>query len=133
MKLPGWLAGLTIEKEIALIKGHRDEFSGLENEALQSRFQETDDLREAIAAVAVAASRVLGMDMFDVQLRGALGLARGRIVEMQTGEGKTLACTPAVAWYARSGEGVNVLTVNDYLARRDAQWMGVIYRFFGLS
>ena len=71
--------------------------------------------------------------MFDAQLEGALALAHGRIVEMQTGEGKTLAAVPAVAWYARAGGGVHVLTVNDYLARRDAAWMGEAYRWLGLS
>ena len=81
----------------------------------------------------MVAARVLGLEMFDVQLRGALALTRGRIAEMQTGEGKTLACTPAVAWYAREGGGVHVMTVNDYLARRDAQWMGGIYQFLGFS
>src|SRR5437879_4945790 len=71
--------------------------------------------------------------MFDVQLQGALALANGRIAEMQTGEGKTLAAVPAVAWYAKSGDGVHVMTVNDYLARRDAKWMGGIYEFLGVS
>ena len=74
-----------------------------------------------------------GLDMFDVQVRGALALADGRIAEMQTGEGKTLAAVPAVVWYARSGDGVHVLTANDYLARRDADWMRGIYAWFGLS
>jgi preprotein translocase subunit SecA len=133
MKLPSWLAGLTTDKEISLINGHRAEFSQLDDATLRARFRETADLREAIAAVAAAASRVLGLEMFDVQLRGALALARGAIAEMQTGEGKTLAATPAVAWFARSGEGVHVLTVNDYLARRDARWMGAIYESLGLS
>ena len=73
------------------------------------------------------------MEMFDVQLQGALALGRGRVAEMQTGEGKTLACTPAVAWYAREGRGVHVMTVNDYLARRDAQWMGPVYQSLGLT
>ena len=73
-----------------------------------------------MAAAAVAASRVLGQEMFDVQLRGALALARGSIAEMQTGEGKTLAAVPAIAWLARERKGVHVMTVNDYLARRDA-------------
>jgi len=83
--------------------------------------------------VAVTAKRMLGLDLFDVQIRGALALARGRIAEMQTGEGKTVACTPAVAWYAREKRGVHVMTVNDYLARRDAQWMGGIYSLLGFS
>ncbi len=85
------------------------------------------------ALCAVAAERVLGLKMFDVQLEGALALAAGEIAEMQTGEGKTLAAVPAVVWYAREGAGVHVMTVNDYLARRDAQWMGGIYEFLGLS
>src|SRR5215471_1993313 len=71
--------------------------------------------------------------MFDVQLRGVLALTRGSIAEMQTGEGKTLTAVPAVAWYAKQDPGVHVMTVNDYLARRDAQWMGEIYRRLGLS
>jgi len=71
--------------------------------------------------------------MFDVQLQGAVALAEGKIAEMQTGEGKTLAAVPAVVWFAKQGQGVHVMTANDYLARRDAQWMGPIYRFLGLS
>ena len=93
----------------------------------------TNELLPLLAATAAIASRVLGQNMFDVQLRGALALTRGSIAEMQTGEGKTLAAVPAVVWYARQGAGVHVMTVNDYLARRDAQWMGGIYRFLGLS
>jgi preprotein translocase subunit SecA len=68
-----------------------------------------------------------------VQIEGALALARGSIAEMQTGEGKTLAAVPAVAWYARPRQGVHVMTVNDYLARRDARWMRDIYRFLGFT
>ena len=87
-----------------------------------------------IALVAAAAAfRILGQDMYDVQLRGALALARGSIAEMQTGEGKTLAAVPAISWFAREHRGVHVMTVNDYLARRDAAWMGGIYRLLGLS
>jgi preprotein translocase subunit SecA len=71
--------------------------------------------------------------MFDVQLQGALALASGKIAEMQTGEGKTLAAVPAIAWYAKQRQGVHVMTVNDYLARRDAGWMRGIYEFLGLS
>ena len=93
----------------------------------------TKDLLEFMAASAVAASRVLGQDMFDVQLRGALALVRSSIAEMQTGEGKTLAAVPAIAWIARERKGVHVMTVNDYLARRDAGWMGDVYRMLGLS
>jgi preprotein translocase subunit SecA len=86
-----------------------------------------------VAVAAVVAARLLGLVMFDVQLQGALALAEGKIAEMQTGEGKTLAAVPAIAWYARQGQGVHVMTVNDYLARRDAKWMGPIYEFLGLS
>ena len=102
--------------------------SELRGVALQAK-----DCRTIAAVTATVASRVLGQDMFDVQLRGALALARGSIAEMQTGEGKTLAAVPAVVWYARQGSGVHVMTANDYLARRDAAWMGDIYRFLGLS
>ena len=120
-------------REIAHINRRRGELGISTDDALRDAFRATRDLQETVAIVAVVAARVLGLEMFDVQLRGALALARGRIAEMQTGEGKTLACTPAVAWYAREGGGVHVMTVNDYLARRDAQWMGGIYRFLGFS
>ena len=131
--LRSWFGGSDAAREVAAILRRRAEFAGLEDAALRRRFRETRELADAVAAVAVAAERVLGQRMFDVQLRGALALARGAIAEMQTGEGKTLACTPAVAWLARGGQGVHVMTVNDYLARRDAAWMGPVYRFFGLS
>jgi preprotein translocase subunit SecA len=91
------------------------------------------DVVETFALTAVIAERVLGLRMFDVQILGALALQRGEIAEMQTGEGKTLAAVPAVIWYALGGRGVHVLTANDYLARRDAKWMGDIYAWFGLS
>lgn len=94
--------------------------------------QETT-LAGVVAATAVLASRELGFELFDVQVQAALALADGQIVEMQTGEGKTVAAVPAIAWFARGGLGVHVLTANDYLARRDAAWMGGIYRRLGLS
>ena len=90
-------------------------------------------LADVIAVAATVASRTIGLDMFDVQIQGALTLAHGRIAEMQTGEGKTLAAVPAVIWYARSRDGVHVMTANDYLARRDAAWMRPVYELFGLS
>ena len=132
MKLPSWM-GPSTAQEITRIHRFREESRSLSDCDLAARFRETTDLREGIALVAIAAARVLNLEMFDVQLQGALALARGRVIEMQTGEGKTLACTPAVAWFARSGEGAHVMTVNDYLARRDAEWMGSIYRMLGLS
>jgi preprotein translocase subunit SecA len=91
------------------------------------------DVVETFALAAVAAERVLGMRLFDVQILGALVLQRGDIAEMQTGEGKTLAAVPAIIWFALQGRGVHVLTANDYLAQRDAAWMGGIYDWFGLS
>ena len=91
------------------------------------------DVVETFALAAVIAERILGLKMFDVQILGALALQRGHMAEMQTGEGKTLAAVPAVIWYALQGRGVHVLTANDYLARRDAKWMGEIYAWFGLS
>ncbi|HEY1946986.1 MAG TPA: hypothetical protein VGG97_08275 [Bryobacteraceae bacterium] len=100
---------------------------------LQSAFRNSESLEEVLAIGAVSAARVLGQQMFDVQLRGAWALATGKIAEMQTGEGKTLAAVPAVLWYARKRQGVHVMTVNDYLARRDANWMGDIYRLLRLS
>ena len=90
-------------------------------------------LVEAFATVREASQRTLGQRPFDVQLLGGLVLHQGKIAEMKTGEGKTLAATLSVYLNALSGRGVHVVTVNDYLARRDAEWMGQIYRFLGLS
>ncbi len=90
-------------------------------------------LPEVFATVREASVRTLGMRHFDVQLIGAMALHQGKIAEMRTGEGKTLAATLAVYLNALSGKGVHVITVNDYLARRDAEWMGRLYRFLGLS
>jgi preprotein translocase subunit SecA len=119
--------------QIDSINRQRAEFARLDSAALRLSFESVKELTSAIALAAVAASRVLLLEMFDVQLQGSLALAEGRIAEMQTGEGKTLAAVPAVAWLARFHRGVHVLTVNDYLARRDAAWMGGIYRLLGLS
>ncbi|MBW1920047.1 MAG: preprotein translocase subunit SecA, partial [Deltaproteobacteria bacterium] len=90
-------------------------------------------LPEAFAAVREASVRVLGMRPFDVQLIGGVVLHEGKIAEMKTGEGKTLAATMPLYLNALTGRGVHLVTVNDYLARRDAEWMGGIYRFLGLS
>ncbi|MXO85124.1 preprotein translocase subunit SecA [Altererythrobacter aurantiacus] len=92
-----------------------------------------DILPEAFATVREASKRVLGMRHFDVQLIGGIVLHRGEIAEMRTGEGKTLVATLATYLNAIEGKGVHVVTVNDYLAPRDAEWMGQIYRFLGLS
>ena len=90
-------------------------------------------LPEAFAVVREASKRVFGMRHFDVQLMGAIALHHGKIAEMRTGEGKTLMATLAVYLNALASKGVHVVTVNDYLARRDAEWMGQLYNFLGLS
>jgi preprotein translocase subunit SecA len=91
------------------------------------------ELEEVFALVREASKRTTGMRHFDVQLMGGIVLHEGRIAEMRTGEGKTLVATLAVALNALTGRGVHVVTVNDYLARRDAEWMGKIYTFLGLT
>lgn len=92
-----------------------------------------DILPEAFAVVREASRRVLGMRHFDVQLIGGIVLHRGNIAEMCTGEGKTLVATAPVYLNALEGKGVHVITVNDYLAKRDSEWMGQVYKFLGLS
>ncbi|HCR44103.1 MAG TPA: preprotein translocase subunit SecA, partial [Ruminococcaceae bacterium] len=99
-----------------------------------SRGETLDDiLPEAFAACREAADRVLGMKHFPVQIVGGIVLHQGRIAEMKTGEGKTLVATLPAYLNALSGNGVHIVTVNDYLARRDSEWMGKIYRFLGLK
>ena len=96
--------------------------------------QNVDELLpEAFAVVREAGRRVLNMRHFDVQLIGGMALHRGMIAEMKTGEGKTLVATLAAYLNALPGKGVHVVTVNDYLAKRDSEWMGKLYRFLGLS
>ncbi|WP_354669787.1 DEAD/DEAH box helicase, partial [Turicimonas muris] len=90
-------------------------------------------LPEAFAVVREASWRVLGMRHFDVQLIGGMVLNDGKIAEMRTGEGKTLTATLAVYLNALPGKGAHVVTVNDYLAKRDAEWMGKVYNFLGMS
>jgi preprotein translocase subunit SecA len=120
------------ESKIPLINQRRAELAALSDDELKSAGRAATELLEVIAITAVVAARVLDLEMFDVQIQGALALAAGNIAEMQTGEGKTLAAVPAIVWYAKAGQGVHVMTVNDYLARRDAKWMGGIYDFLGL-
>jgi preprotein translocase subunit SecA len=121
------------EPKVPSINQRRAELRKPSDDELKAAGRSASDLLEVIAITAVVGARVLGLEMFDVQLSGALALASGKIAEMQTGEGKTLAAVPAIVWYAKAGEGVHVMTVNDYLARRDAKWMGGIYDFLGLS
>src|SRR2546430_5553624 len=120
------------------------ELAALSDEALKARTAEfreqlaagktlDDILVPAFATVREAAKRTLGQRHFDVQLIGGIVLHEGDIAEMKTGEGKTLVATLAVYLNALEGKGVHVVTVNDYLARRDADWMGQIYRFLGMN
>jgi preprotein translocase subunit SecA len=103
-------------------------------EEVQDRGRELDDLLpEVFALVREAAHRTLGLRPFDVQLLGAIVLHEGRIAEMKTGEGKTLVATMPFVLNALTGRGVHLVTVNDYLAGRDAEWMGKIYRFLGMT
>jgi preprotein translocase subunit SecA len=102
-------------------------------ERIQNGESLEDILPEAFATVREASIRTLGMRHFDAQLIGGIGLHQGKIAEMKTGEGKTLAATLPAYLNALSGLGVHIITVNDYLARRDTEWMGHIYNFLGLS
>lgn len=139
------------EKEIKRIMpicqkvlGLEEEYKSLSDEALKSKTTEfknrlsagetlDDILPEAFAACREASSRVLGMRHFPVQILGGIVLHQGRISEMKTGEGKTLVATLPAYLNALSGGGVHIVTVNDYLARRDSEWMGKLYRFMGLT
>ncbi|MDD3518025.1 MAG: preprotein translocase subunit SecA [Chromatiales bacterium] len=129
---------------VARINALEPEFQALSDEALRGKTAEfrqrlgdgtplDDLLPEAFAAVREAGRRVMEMRHFDVQLIGGMVLNDGRIAEMRTGEGKTLVATLAVYLNALPGKGVHVVTVNDYLARRDSEWMGRIYRFLGMT
>lgn len=131
-------------KQVAQINALEPAMQGLSDEALAAKTQELRQrvqdgaslnslLPEAFAVVREAGIRVFGMRHFDVQMLGAIALHNGKISEMRTGEGKTLTATLAVYLNALSGKGVHVVTVNDYLARRDANWMGRLYNFLGLS
>ncbi len=113
----------------AELAGRTDEY----RQRLADGTPRDDLLAEAFATVREAAKRTLGQRHFDVQLEGGMVLHSGKIAEMKTGEGKTLVATLPVYLNALDGKGVHVVTVNDYLARRDADWMGEIYRFLGLS
>ena len=133
-----------MDKPVAKINALEPEFAKLSDEALRGKTAEfrdrlakgetLDDLQpEAFATVREAAKRALGQRHFDVQLKGGMVLHSGKIAEMKTGEGKTLVATLPVYLNALEGKGVHVVTVNDYLARRDSEWMGRVYRFLGLS
>ena len=145
------LIGNNSAREIKKMRAIVDEINGLEPSlsclsysSLAAKTQEfkkrladgetlDDILPEAFAVVREASKRVLGMRHFDVQLIGGITLHRGNIAEMRTGEGKTLVATLPVYLNALTGKGVHVVTVNDYLAKRDSEWMGKLYRALGLS
>ena len=126
------------------IEALEEEYRGLTDEQLQTKTPEfkqrlqqgetlDDILPEAFAAVREAADRVLGLRPYRVQLIGGIVLHQGRIAEMKTGEGKTLVATLPAYLNALSGNGVHIVTVNDYLAKRDSEWMGKVHRFMGLT
>jgi preprotein translocase subunit SecA len=122
------------QEALAAIAQRRGELEALSDAELQDLArQRNQDRGECFALAALAAERTLGLRLFDVQILGALAMTDGKIVEMQTGEGKTLAAVPAVAWLVWQGLRVHVLTANDYLAKRDADWMGAVYRFLNVS
>lgn len=132
------------QPDIALVNSLEPDMQALSDEELRGKTAEfkqrlekdetlDDLLPEAFAVVREASRRVLGLRHFDVQLLGGMVLHNGQIAEMKTGEGKTLVSTLPAYLNALSGKGVHVVTVNDYLARRDAEWMGQVHRFLGLS
>lgn len=131
-------------KIVTAINGLEKTLKELDDQALQAKSAELRQrvsegtsldsiLPEAFALVREASSRVMGMRHFDVQLIGGITLHEGKVAEMRTGEGKTLVATLPVYLNALSGKGVHVITVNDYLARRDAEWMKPLYEFLGMS
>ncbi len=133
-----------MRKTVAQINDLEHQFEALSDEQLKAKtleFRERHEagesldalMPEAFSAVREASRRVLGMRHFDVQMIGGMVLHNGKIAEMRTGEGKTLVATLAVYLNALDGNGVHVVTVNDYLARRDGEWMGRLYNFLGLS
>ncbi|HEY9120624.1 MAG TPA: preprotein translocase subunit SecA [Marinobacter sp.] len=133
-----------MRKDVMRINELEEQFGNLSDSELQGKTAEfrrrLDEgesldklLPEAFATVREAGRRVMGMRHYDVQLIGGIPLHEGRIAEMKTGEGKTLVATAAVYLNALPGKGVHVVTVNDYLARRDAEWMGKLYRFLGMQ
>ncbi len=133
-----------LQKQVDQINSFEPAIQALSDAELQgktiefrNRYQEgetlDDLLPEAFAVVREVSIRVLGMRHFDVQMLGGIVLHQGRISEMKTGEGKTLVATLPAYLNALSGKGVHIITVNDYLARRDSEWMGKLYRFLGLS
>ena len=150
-KLTSRLFGSSNERQIKKYKPIIDQINNLENEfsdlsdeqlklktkIFKDRLSKNENLKnilpEAFATVREASKRTLKQRHFDVQLTGGMVLHEGKIAEMKTGEGKTLVATLACYLNALEGKGVHVVTVNDYLARRDSEWMGQIYNFLGMT
>ena len=132
---------IPIQKQVLALEEEYKALTDAELQAKTPEFKERlqngetldDILPEAFAACREASARVLNMRHFPVQIIGGIVLHQGRIAEMRTGEGKTLVATLPAYLNALSGKGVHVVTVNDYLARRDSEWMGKLYRFMGLT
>ena len=132
-----------IKKTVKQILELQPEYAQLSDEQLKSKTEEfkqrlkeeslNDLLPEAYAAIREADKRVLGMEPFPVQIMGGIIMSQGRVAEMCTGEGKTLVCTLPAYLNALTGKGVHVVTVNDYLAKRDSDQMGQVYEWMGLS
>ena len=151
LNLAKQIFGSVNERKVRQLKGAVQRINALEpnyealsDDALRNKTSEyrhrlargakiDDILPEAFATVREAAKRTLGMRHFDVQMMGGMILHSGKISEMRTGEGKTLVATLPVYLNALESRGVHVITVNDYLAKRDSEWMGQVYRFLGLS
>ncbi len=127
------LAGLSDADLRAKTADFKGRLAAMEEQGLELQEALTELLPEAFATAREAAKRTLGMRPFDVQVIGGVVLHQGKIAEMKTGEGKTLVAVLPVYLNALAGKGVHVVTVNDYLARRDAEWMGQVYRFLGLT
>src|ERR1700744_3486195 len=128
------IARLKAEMQSSPEEGTRTQIEELQKKRIEQRNQALDEiLPEAFAVCREGGVRALNMRHFDVQLIGGMVLHQGKISEMKTGEGKTLVATLPVYLNALSGDGVHVVTVNDYLAKRDSEWMGKLYRFLGLS
>ena len=132
---------IPIQKKVLELEEEYKKLTDAELQAKTPEFKERlkngetldDILPEAFATCREASARVLNMRHFPVQIIGGIVLHQGRIAEMRTGEGKTLVATLPAYLNALTGKGVHIVTVNDYLARRDSEWMGKLYRFLGLS
>ena len=133
-----------LDKKASEIEALEEEYKALTEEQLKGKTAELkerlangesldDILVDAFATVREASVRVIGLRHFHVQLMGGIALHQGRIAQMATGEGKTLVATLPAYLNALSGEGMHIVTVNDYLAKRDAEWMGKVYKYLGLT